>query len=144
MSLIKPPMSSGSVPEPNRAPVTLTSPSLAPGATWTTPVALGAVAHLATLTVSSAARARLYTNNTALAADAARPFTNPDLAADVVPYFWHDTLLPHLGLLSYPLGLTVSGSEGGGYALSLTNTDNVARVIAVTYEALTLEPGEVA
>ena len=124
----------------DRDTVTLTTPSLAAGATHSAAVPLGETSVLQTLTVSQAARVQLYLTAAARTADAGRAF-GADFGAQA-PYILFDAQLPHEGALSVPVGLIASSPDGVFYAL-LTNTGAAAQVIRVDFERLVLEPESV-
>jgi hypothetical protein len=126
---------------PARGNVVLTTPSLAAGAQHSVTVALGATFDLISLTVSHAARVRLYSTDAARTADAGRAIT-ADPADTVAPYLIAEVVLPLGAELSIPVGVLGSSLANpltnDVFAL-IDNTGTVAQTITVTFARLVLE-----
>lgn len=132
-----------SAASPSRTLVTLTSSSLAAGASSDIEVTtLGASSLLIRLSADRASRFRLYLSAAARTADAARnPGTDPDPA--VQDYIVHDTVLPHEGALSIPLNFfaTMPDKSGVFYA-RVTNMSGSTGTVGLSYDILKLEERE--
>ena len=122
--------------------VSLTTPSLAPNAQHSAALTVGQVVALSKLTVSQAARVRLYLSTAARSADASRVF-GADFGAQS-PYILFDAQLPHLGSLSLPLGLTASSQATDGVVYLLLENLGATGPITLTLNRLVLEPEMVA
>lgn len=118
--------------------VTLTTPSIAPGATHSTTASLGETFFLRYLTLDKPGRVQAYLSDAARTADAARAFGEAFPAA-LAPYIFFDTKLPHEGSLTTPANLAGSGL----LYVRVTNTGGAAQVITASFERLVLEPESV-
>ena len=118
--------------------VTLTTPSLAPGANYEVTLSLGETYLLRSLSLSPEGRVQAYLSVAARTADAARAFGEAFTDA-LKPYIFFDAQLPHEGSSSLPANLPGSGL----LYLQVTNTGAAAQVITADFERLVLEPEEV-
>lgn len=99
---------------PTRQSVTITTSSLATGATWTGTVALAKAYRLYSISTNRACRTRVYTDASARSADASRPVgTDPTDGAGLVLEF-----VSTAALLSATLSPTVDGFSGESPATS--------------------------